>query len=193
MRRAEAQGMLTWVAGLAVREGDREGLLGDLLEERRLRAARLGEREGARWYRRQVLRSLGPMLWTRVRHAAGGGGRFSRFVRKETPSLLVAAGIIVAQFVTKHGATEGWLVLAGPTMLGLAFVVGDAMQARWRGGVLRPSAGAWIVGVASVLSGAILASMDPVLVQTQIAALGAAGWCALVLRAEGRRGICAGA
>jgi hypothetical protein len=50
------------LAGL-VAEADEDELLGDLAEGRALCAAAQGERPARRWYRRQVLRTLPPLVW----------------------------------------------------------------------------------------------------------------------------------
>src|SRR5579872_537131 len=59
--------MMTWIFGLLLPKRDKEMLLGDLLEERLLIESSTGRREAARWYRRQVLRSCGPVMWANFR------------------------------------------------------------------------------------------------------------------------------
>jgi hypothetical protein len=55
---------------LILRERDREMLLGDLHEERAVLAASLPPREVARWYRRQVIRSIAPVVWANIRRGS---------------------------------------------------------------------------------------------------------------------------
>jgi protein-S-isoprenylcysteine O-methyltransferase Ste14 len=100
-------------------------------------------------------------------------------------SLLAGMGIIVATFVTKLAAGSGWLVLAGPLLLAIAFVGADMMNSRLRGKSLRPSPAVLIMGGAFLLAGAIVIR-DPNLVATLIPIIGVAAWVAL-LRPDDRR------
>ena len=53
--------MMTWLLKLVLPRGDRDAVLGDLAEERAL------QEHPDRWHRRQVLRSLGPIVWANIR------------------------------------------------------------------------------------------------------------------------------
>ena len=53
--------MMTWLLKLVLPRGDRDAVLGDLAEERALHD------NPDRWYRRQVWRSLGPIMWANIR------------------------------------------------------------------------------------------------------------------------------
>ncbi|HEV8146784.1 MAG TPA: hypothetical protein VGP79_10400 [Bryobacteraceae bacterium] len=53
--------MMTWLLRLVLPRGDRDAVLGDLIEERALQA------NSDRWYRQQVLRSIAAIVWMRIR------------------------------------------------------------------------------------------------------------------------------
>ncbi|HSM62149.1 MAG TPA: ABC transporter permease, partial [Longimicrobiales bacterium] len=61
-RRAQPPGAWAWVLGRLVPAPQREALLGDAEEEFGRRAARDGATRARRWYRAQVVRSVGPAL-----------------------------------------------------------------------------------------------------------------------------------
>ena len=80
-------------------------------------------------------------------------------------------GIVGGTLAGVVGAKFGWWVLAGPAVLAAAAILADVARSRHR-----PSWGAWILGGAFVLSGAIVAFADPGSVAAMIPILGAAGW-----------------
>jgi hypothetical protein len=53
--------MMTWLLKLVLPRGDRDAVLGDLIEERALHA------NPDRWYRQQVVRSVGLIVWANIR------------------------------------------------------------------------------------------------------------------------------
>jgi len=106
------------------------------------------------------------------------------------PSLIVAAGILVATFVAVHaGESMGW-VLAGPLLLAFAVVGADALDARLHGQSGGASAAALIVAAAILLASVIVMLREPELVKTLVTTLGATGWVAL-LRPQQQRSSCA--
>jgi hypothetical protein len=107
-----------------------------------------------------------------------------------TPSLLVAAGIIVAAFVAKRAGGSELVLLAAPLMLALTVVGADVLNSRLRGGSPRPSWGALIMGAAVLLSSWILMTRDPGLVKTLLPLTGTTSWVVLFTRAEDQRKIC---
>jgi putative ABC transport system permease protein len=58
--------LASWVLRLAARRDDRPFLLGDLRDEFNAVAAAYGRRAAARWYWRQVLASMGPLIAARI-------------------------------------------------------------------------------------------------------------------------------
>ncbi len=100
-------------------------------------------------------------------------------------SLVAGMGIILATLVTKLAAGSGWLVLAGPLLLAIAFAGADVMNSRLRGKSLRPSPAVLIMGGTFLLAGAIVVR-DPNLLATLIPVVGMAAWVVL-LRPEDRR------
>jgi hypothetical protein len=60
----------TWLLSRVVPEGERESLLGDLIEEYELRANAATSSAALKWYLRQVCASAPPLLWVRFRRAS---------------------------------------------------------------------------------------------------------------------------
>lgn len=106
------------------------------------------------------------------------------------PSLLVGVGILVSTLVAVLAAESGWMVLAGPLLLALAFVGADMLDSRQRAESAHPSPGALILGGAILLAGLIVTLRDPSLVKTLIPVIGPTVWVTLLLRPDGRRKVC---
>lgn len=107
------------------------------------------------------------------------------------PSLVVAAGIIVATLVAVLAAESGWLVMAGPLLLGLAVVSADVLGSRLKGEPSGPSWAALLLGGTFLLAGVIVALREPGLVKTLIPTIGSSAWVILFLsRPDGRRKAC---
>jgi hypothetical protein len=107
-----------------------------------------------------------------------------------TPSLLVAAGIVLATLVAALAAKSGWLVLAAPLVLALAVIAADALASRLAGESSTPSPTPLILGIAFLVSSALVAQRDPSFVKALIPI---AGWAAIFLRRpQGSRTACAG-
>jgi hypothetical protein len=83
--------MMTRLLRLVLPRGDRDAVLGDLIEERALQA------NPDRWYRQQVLRSVGSIVWANVRR-----GVWLKML------LAALAGYAVVVVLVMLG--EGWLV-----------------------------------------------------------------------------------
>jgi hypothetical protein len=60
----------TWILGRLVPAGERDALVGDLIEEHALRAAATSSAAALRWCLQQVCASAPPLLWARLRRAA---------------------------------------------------------------------------------------------------------------------------
>jgi hypothetical protein len=60
----------TWLLSQVVPEGERESLVGDLIEEYALRANAASSSAALKWYLRQVCTSAPPLLWARLRRAS---------------------------------------------------------------------------------------------------------------------------
>jgi hypothetical protein len=100
-------------------------------------------------------------------------------------SLLAGMGIIVATLVSKLAAGSGWLVLAGPLVLAIAFVGADLVNSRLQGKSLRPSPAVLIMAGTFLLASAIVVR-NPNVVATLIPIVGMAAWVVL-LRPDDRR------
>ena len=107
-----------------------------------------------------------------------------------SPSLLMAAGLIVSTFTAARAAEFEWLVMAGPLLLAFALVGADVLDSRLRGESSGPSWAALLLGGSILLAGLIVTLRDPRLVKTFIPVMGGAASVSLVLRPEGRRKAC---
>lgn len=122
--------MITWLFGLLLRQRDREMILGDLVEERELLAATLSAREAARWYRRQMLCSIPPVMWANVRR-----GIWLKTLGAAIAGYLVAAILIVASDAAIGRIGAGWLMaLASLTVGALVMALGGYLASAMRPG-----------------------------------------------------------
>jgi hypothetical protein len=134
--------MIAWLFGLLLRQRDREMILGDLVEERGLLAATLPARQAARWYRRQMLRSIPPVMWANVRR-----GIWMKTLGAAIAGYLVAAILIVASDAAIGTIGTRWLMaLASLTVGALVMALGGYLAS-----AMRPCAAM----VLSVLVGAL--------------------------------------
>jgi len=108
----------------------------------------------------------------------------------QTPSLLLAAAIILSTLIAALAAKSAWLVLAAPALLAVAVVAADALNSRLHGASSRPSTAALILGASFLLAGLLVTSRDPGLVETIIPLIGAAAWATLLLRPDNRSKTC---
>jgi hypothetical protein len=95
-----------------------------------------------------------------------------------TPSLLMAAGILVSTYVAGLTEKSGWLVLAAPLLLSLTIVAADVLSSRLRGKPSGPSMVALVLACAFLLASLIVIH-NPAMVKMLIPLNGAAGWVAL--------------
>jgi len=70
MKRYPSIHVATWFLARLVPEGERDALVGDLVEEHALRAATTSSSAALRWSLQQVCASVPPLLWARLRRAA---------------------------------------------------------------------------------------------------------------------------
>ncbi len=122
--------MITWLFGLLLRARDREMILGDLVEERALLAATLSERQAAGWYRRQVLRSIPPVMWANVRR-----GIWLKTLGAAIAGYLVGAILIVASDSAVGLIGAGWRMelaslAVGALIMALGGYLASAMRPR---------------------------------------------------------------
>jgi hypothetical protein len=94
--------MMTWLLKLILPRGDREAVLGDLAEERSL--------HDQHWYREQVLRSIGPIVWANIR----------RGVWLKTLGAVVASYAVVVVLVVLTQSIRTEFSLAAGSFAGLA-------------------------------------------------------------------------
>jgi hypothetical protein len=97
-----------------------------------------------------------------------------------TPSLLIAAGILVSTYVAGLFAKSGWLVLAAPLLLSLTILAADVLSSRLRGKQSGPSLVALLFAGSILLASMIVTLRDPGLVKTLIPIIGATGWVSLL-------------
>ena len=126
--------MMTRLLRLVLPRADRDAVLGDLAEERAL------HENPDRWYRRQVLRSLGPIVWTNIRRGVW---------LKTVGAVLASYAVVVALVVLTQTVRTEWSLAAG-SFSGLA----GGYVAAW----MRPTAPralavfVFIMGVVSLLA-----------------------------------------
>ncbi len=140
--------MMTWIFGLLLPKRDKEMLLGDLVEERRLVESAMGAREAERWRRAQIFKSVPPILWANIRR----GGWL------KTLGAAFAGYIVVAFLVIESDILLSPLLSAGRNVfclvsLAAGFVVmmlGGYLVALIRRGA--PTALGAIAGLLGILS-----------------------------------------
>jgi hypothetical protein len=110
--------MMTRLFGWILRDRDREMILGDLAEERALLASSLSPSQAARWYRRQVIRSVAPVMWANICR-----GVWLKTVGAILASYALAAVLVGAGFLIP--LPHVWLSLEFTSLL-CGFVAGVA-------------------------------------------------------------------
>lgn len=90
--------MMAWLLKLVLPRGDRDAVLGDLAEERAL------QKNPDRWFRRQVLRSLGPIMWANIRRGVW---------LKTVGAVLASYAVIVALVMLTQTIRTEWSLAAG--------------------------------------------------------------------------------
>jgi hypothetical protein len=70
MKRHPIIHLATWILARLVPEGERDALVGDLMEEHAMRADTTSSSAALRWFLRQVCASVPPLLSARLRRAA---------------------------------------------------------------------------------------------------------------------------
>lgn len=95
-----------------------------------------------------------------------------------TPSLLMAAGILLSTYVAKLTVKSGLLVLVAPLLLSLTILAADILCSRLRGKPSGPSLAAQLLA-GSFLMASLIVIRDPAMVKILIPINGAAGWVAL--------------
>ena len=134
-----------WTLALLADRRFREDVLGNILEEFEDQVVAQGEPAARRWYRRQVLRSLGPLLRWRLTHREAGWRRALRALSLSTPgqdgkyaarSLLGAPGFsltVILTFALGIGVNTAVFSLVHSLVLDpLPFPGGDRMVQLWR-------------------------------------------------------------
>jgi hypothetical protein len=104
-----------------------------------------------------------------------------------TPSLLIAAGILVSTYVAGLIAKSGWLVLAAPLLLSLVILAADVLISRLRGTPSGPSPVALLSAGSILLASIIVALRDPGLVKTLIPVIGVTSWVTLLQPSKQRK------
>ena len=95
-----------------------------------------------------------------------------------TPSLLMAAGILLSTYVAGITAKSGLLILAAPLLLSIAILAADVLSSRLRGKSSGPSMVALLLA-ASFLLASLIVIHNPAMVKMLIPLNGAAGWVSL--------------
>jgi hypothetical protein len=106
------------------------------------------------------------------------------------PSVIMAAGIVLATLVAGLTAGSATRVLLGPVLLAVAVLGADLVESRLSGVTDRRPWAALVFAASFLLAGLIIAQRDPGLVQTFIPSIGVASWATLLLRPSRRRATC---
>jgi hypothetical protein len=96
--------LMTWLLKLVLPRGDRDAVLGDLIEERALHA------NPHRWYRQQVLRSVRSIVWANIR----------RGVWLKTVGVVLASYAVIVVLVVLTQSIRTEFSLAAGSFAGLA-------------------------------------------------------------------------
>lgn len=138
-----------WLIALVAKKADREPLIGDLMEESR--------ELGSRWLWRQVLRSVGPLMWRRVRKDGPVVAHFLAVV--VAAYLAIAIPIMVYHALFPQMSETMSLILDLPMAVGAGYLT--AYLGRRRGRQYM-RAFAILMGTMSVISIAGSWGMEPV-------------------------------
>jgi uncharacterized protein YqgC (DUF456 family) len=103
-----------------------------------------------------------------------------KYLLNLTPSLLIAAGILVSTYVAGLTANSGWIVLVAPLLLSLVILAADVLISRLRGTPSGPSPVALLSAGSILLASIIVALRDPGLVRTLIPVIGVTSWVTLM-------------
>lgn len=148
-----SSGFGTRLFGVLLRQSDREMVLGDLVEERALRASAGSEKAASQWYRRQMIRSIPPVLWANLRRGLWLKTMGAALLAYLIAALLIMASDVALTMMRLHPAIYPFVSLAaGFLTMALAGYVASRMR---RGA---PMVLATIAGVMGIMS---LASPGP--------------------------------
>ena len=145
--------MATWFLERVLPEGDREAMLGDLVEECELRARSTKPWMVSRWYWGQVGRSVPRMVWGSVSR-----GRW-------LPTLGVAMGAYIAAGALEFAGTVAISKLLTPDapvstvislVVGLTTMVIGGYFATW----IRPGAGMVMAGIVMIVVAVLMMTMS---------------------------------
>lgn len=130
---------------LVVRERDREMVIGDLVEERALLAASLPPRDVAKWYRGQIVRSIGAAAWAGFRR-----GHWLKTLGAAVVGYVAVALMVVAGDVIESKLVSGSETLYAAISLAVGFpamAVGGYLAA-----CIRPRAASALAVIAAAMA-----------------------------------------
>ena len=160
--------MTTWIFGLLLPKRDKEMLLGDLVEERLLIESSMGRGDAARWYRRQVLKSCGPVMWANLRR--GGwlktlGAAFAGYCA--VAILVMASDVLMSKVLATSTVVYPLVSLAAGCV---AMLLGGYLAASMRRGA--PAVVAVMAAILGVLSLRATGDQAPVWYQIALIVVG---------------------
>ena len=129
---------------------DRETIAGDLAEEHALLAAKIGSRAASRWYFNQVLRSVGPLLWSSVRR-----GEWLKTLGAALVGYFVVAALVILSDLAMARLLSGGVVFYSLVSLAVGFAV--MMLGGYLAAWMRPRAAILLAVLAAVMGLASLA------------------------------------
>jgi len=151
-------GFATWLFSLLLPRRDKEMLLGDLIEEHALLASSLGLRGASQWYRSQMLRSIGPVMWANIRRGRWLKTLGAAWIGYFAVVLLVMTGdIVMSKLLSTDEQTYSLVSLAAGF---LAMTLGGYLAACIRPGA--PAALALIAALMGVASLMITGDRAPI-------------------------------
>lgn len=112
--------------------------------------------------------------------------------RDRVPSLLLGAGIVAATCTASLAEASGWLVLLGPLVLAITFVLAAKLAAGRTGRSPDVFAATLSIAMSFALAGLILFLRGGHRVVEFIPIMGVAGWVSFLQRSGNRRTSCAG-
>jgi hypothetical protein len=111
MRRSPTIHVAIWILSRLVPKGERDALVGDLMEEHALRVALTSSSAALRWCLRQVCASAPPLLWARLRRAA--------WIATFGVALLAYSAVVVVELIVNRAIPSSSAASATNMLLGL--------------------------------------------------------------------------
>jgi hypothetical protein len=111
MKRYPSLQVAIWILSRLVPEGERDALVGDLIEEHAQRAAATSSSAALRWALQQVCASAPPLLWARLRRAT--------WIATLGVALLAYTAVVVVELIVNRAIPNSSTAGAANMLLGL--------------------------------------------------------------------------